>query len=187
MPIYSILPLFFAVLIVIVSYSLQTKLILHYYRKYKTISNLYIRPFARGKFRVGLILTGLFQILFVLSIGISNDTLFYSLGVFLFVLGGLGSILLGMVSLKENERIHYFAANLYFWGLAFSGIILSFNLNIPLFYSVILISIIISWIIIAIKQIPLRNHVYASETYHVILSYVWIFLVALANIIYIAV
>ncbi len=178
------IPLLISIALTAESFYFMTIVALQKYRKYKTVSHMYNRPFARRRFKIGLILTGILQCWLAISLTLNGTSLGFEMGKILFSIGGIGSIIMGIFSLKENRPVHYLAAYIYFFGLAFAAVLLSTNIVVPSYFSTLLILVIFSWVILSIFQYHKRNYMFAVETLHILHSYVWIMLISVACIFY---
>lgn len=180
----SILPFILAILLITVSWHYQTRYMVQNYKKYSSVSHMYKLPKFRNSFRTGLILTGIMQILFVLSIHFHPTLFEIDIGKMFFLVGALGAILLGLVSRDEQLIIHLFASCQYFFGLAIGAVIITVNYEIPNYIQIISLGVVGLWGVVIMWQILYKNGFFVIETFHVLLSYVWILLIAATQLLY---
>lgn len=178
------LPLLITLILIFVSYIFMGRDILTQYKKVLDISTLYANPEYRGKFRVGFLLVGVIQVILLFSITIGNKATGYYIGAILFILGALGSIIMGLRSVSEHYILHTIGGVLYFFGLALGAFFLTININIHPEYMIIMLAVIIVWGLFCIYQLPKKNRKYGIETAHMLLSFVWLMLISIANIIF---
>jgi len=171
-------PLIIATYLFGVSWHFQTRHMLKNWKKYKAVSHMYALKPYREYFKVGLIGTGILQILFALSLYLPPDFYELNTGKYLFIIGGIGAILLGIFSLNENFIIHEIASFQYFIGLAISAVYITRLSAVPNLVETLSVLIVSIWIASICGQIFRKNGVFAIQTIHVLLSYVWIFLIS---------
>lgn len=173
----------FAILLISISSYFQTVWILKNYKKFDTVSTLYAKEPYRDDFRIGLILTGILQIAFILSVDSNlKENSYLFIGQLLFMFGSVGSILLGIYSTTENHFVHHLSSFEYFLSLALGGFFISISLDVSENVLIFIVGIILSWILFSLYQKNKTNPMYAIETSHVLLSYVWILVIGILQL-----
>lgn len=170
-----------AISLVAVSWIFQTRHIIANWKRYKTVSNMYKTERFRRSFEIGLVFTGILQILLALSINFPPTYAELTIGKLIFITGGFGAVLLGLFSIKENNRIHQIASYQYFVGLAIGAVLITIQSELLLPLQISSMLIVFIWVCTIAHQIARKNGRYAIEAFHVLLSYVWIILIGLMH------
>jgi len=171
--------LLISIIIIIQSFYFQTYAILKNYKKYTTVSHMYAEKEFRNNFRIGLTLSGLLQILLMLSLNHEGVADGFGLGQIMFTVGAISMVYIGWVSYFEHKSTHLIVSYIYFLATAIGGFLITINLEIDDVIQLLMVFTILAWIIFSVYQIPKSNRLYAIETDHVLLSYAWILLLSL--------
>ena len=164
-------------LLIFTSYYYQTQYILKNFMNYHSVSHMYSLQKFRNNFKKGLIFTGILQILWIFLIIVITNIGIHP-GHLIFLVGAIGSTMMGFFSLKERKYIHAFGTGLYFLGLSTGAFLLTLQIpNQFNFLFIIALLHFIVWILSIPFYYPKKNGAFAIETLHVLLSYSWLLLI----------
>lgn len=169
------LPHLFGLLSLVIATLFMTIPMIKNRHKYPTVSNLALAKGYVWKFKIGLFLVPICQIVFLFSVAARLGGSSFYLVAILFALGSLGMMGMSEFTLKFHNKIHIVCAHLYFLGTTLAVLLLvglTITTNPVLAYS----SIAVIGLFIYFSEHHLKewDKVYEIELTHVLLSYPWV-------------
>lgn len=165
------------IILIVSSYYFSLRAIAKNLGKYPSISHLQVDSSTKSSIRKGFLSTGILQILLSFCIYFLYPNLGILFGVFLFLLGAIGLVVLALnpLRLDGNNKIHFSGATSYFLGTSIGALVISIALS--KIYLILVTTLIIVFLFFSYsleRKLLKKISYYYTEFFHVVSSYVWL-------------